>query len=212
MFSVIFDMDGTLLATQQIYVPAWDIMGARQGVENLGRRLPEVCGMNEQGWCGFLKEQYPEMDVERFKNEVYAYVAEHQTLTFKKGALELLDFLKAHHIKMAVASGSNTDMVRAHMEELGALDYFETVVGGEQVQRGKPAPDIYLQAAKALGADPADCFAVEDSGNGIRSAHAAGMKCIGVPDLAAFNEEIKALLFAELTSLEEGIQLLRPYV
>ena len=113
---------------------------------------------------------------------------------------------------MAVASGSNADMVRAHMEELGALDYFEAIVGGDQVQRGKPAPDIYLQAAKALGADPADCFAVEDSGNGVRSAHAAGMKCIGVPDIAAFDEEVRALLYAELVSLDEGIALLKPYI
>lgn len=207
MYSVIFDMDGTLLDTQQIYVTAWELFGRELGFPGWGSYLPMVCGMNEAGWMAFLEERHPSVDLEQFKNKVYSYVRAHQKPAFKKGAKELLDFLKEKGVPMAVASGSDTEDVLAYMGALGATDYFKAIVGGDMVNRGKPAPDIYALAAAKIGADPKECYAFEDSANGIRSAHAAGMKCFGVPDLAPLTQ-VKDLMFAEISDLSQAIAYL----
>ena len=85
-------------------------------------------------------------------------------------------------------------------------------MGGHDVQNGKPAPDIFLLAAEKLGVAPESCFVFEDSANGIRAGHSAGMKCIGVPDIVPFSDDIKKLMLAELGSLSEAIELLKPYI
>lgn len=206
-FCVIFDMDGTLLDTQRIYVDAWDLAGEHQGLPNLGRHIAFVCGMNEIGWGNFLAERYPSLDLPTFKREVVDYVTAHLEVKFMPGAQETLDFLKQEGVPIAVASGTDTPTVRAHMEHLNAAHYFDAFIGGEQVQNGKPAPDIFLKAAEALGYAPEDCFVVEDSANGIRAGYAAGMKCIGIPDLAIFDEDVHKMLFAKLTDLSQTIPL-----
>lgn len=206
-FCVIFDMDGTLLDTQRIYVEAWDLAGSHQGLPNLGRHIAAVCGMNEIGWGNFLTERYPNLDLPTFKKEVVDFVTAHLKVTFMPGAREALEFLKQAGVPIAVASGTDTATVRSHMEKLNAAHYFDAFIGGEQVQNGKPAPDIFLKAADALGFEPKDCFVAEDSANGVRAGYAAGMKCIGIPDIAIFDEEVEKMLFAKLTSLNETIPL-----
>lgn len=204
-FCVIFDMDGTLLDTQRIYVEAWDVAGKHQGLPNLGRHIALVCGMNEIGWGNFLKERYPTMDLPTFKQEVVDYVVAHLEVKFMPGALKTLDFLKQAGVPIAVASGTDTPTVRAHMEKLNAAHYFDAFIGGEQVKNGKPAPDIFLKAAEVLDFAPEACFVVEDSANGIRAGYAAGMRCIGIPDLAIFDEDVQKMLFAKVTRLDETI-------
>ena len=86
-------------------------------------------------------------------------------------------------------------------------DVFDVIVGGKDVENGKPAPDIFLLAAQKLGVNPEDCFVIEDSENGIRAGAAAGMKCIGIPDIVSFSEEVKALMAAQFSSLDEAIGL-----
>ncbi len=206
-FCVIFDMDGTLLDTQKIYVDAWNVAGERQGFPDLGKLIAFVCGMNEIGWSNFLKGRCPALDLPTFRQEVVDYVSSHLKVRFMPGALKALEFLKQEGVPIAVASGTDTPTVRAHMEHLNAAHYFDAFIGGEQVQNGKPAPDIFLKAAEALGYAPEDCFVVEDSANGIRAGYAAGMKCIGIPDLAIFDEDVHKMLFAKLTCLDETIPL-----
>ena len=206
-FCVIFDMDGTLLDTQRIYMEGWNEAGARQGLSSLGDHIPYVCGMNDAGWKNYLKERFPTLDVERFHQEVAQYVRTHLKVQFMKGAEEALSFLKEKGIAVAVASGSNTDIVIRHMKALNASHYFNAFIGGDQVQNGKPAPDIFLMAAKSLGYPPEKCYVVEDSPNGIRAGFAAGMKCIGIPDVAVFDEEVCNMMIANLSDLYETIPL-----
>ncbi|MBQ8600701.1 MAG: HAD-IA family hydrolase [Clostridia bacterium] len=208
-FYVIFDMDGTLLDTQRVHIPAWDHAGEQQGLSHVGMHIPYVCGMNEIGWGGYLLEHFPELDLTKFKKDAAKYVSAHRKVTFMPGALNLLEYLKKLGIPMAVASGSDTAEICSHMKELNVLHYFDAVVGGEQVQNGKPAPDIFLKAAELLGAEPADCFVFEDSANGVRAGHAAGMKCLGIPDIAYFDAEVKAMLSAELKNMNEAIPFLK---
>ncbi len=212
MIHVIFDMDGTLLDTQRICIPAWEHAGNNQGVSDMGACIPEVCGMNENGYTVYLKERFPSLDAEKFKQDVRTYILENSTVQYKKGAEELLCFLKEHHIKMAIASGSSRKSIIHHLTAVGAMDKFDALVDGKEVLSGKPAPDIFLLAAKRLGAKPSDCFVFEDSENGIRAGYAAGMKCIGVPDIVAFGKEVKQQMFAELTDLSEAIAILKQYL
>lgn len=212
MFSVIFDMDGTLLDTQAIAVPAWDFAGKLQGIEGMGECIPFVTGMAQQDWKNYVVTKYPQIDIEKFSMESRKYILENTVVRFMDGAKELLDFLKNSGVKMAIASGSSRDTIKHHLSEVGVFDYFETVVSGYEVPRGKPEPDVFLRAAELIGEEPCNCFVFEDSANGIRAGHAAGMKCIGVADIVPFSDDVKKLMFTELASLAEAIDLLKKYM
>ncbi len=209
MYSVIFDMDGTLLDTQKICIPAWEYAGGLQGIQGLGSEVKNVCGMNKAGWTSFLREHYPELDADLFNEQMRRYIIENQVIRYKEGALELLEYLKKNGVKMAVASGSSRESVNHHLNEVGADKYITTSLGGQDVKFGKPSPDIFLLAAEKLDANPSDCYVFEDSPNGVRAAVAAGMKCFGVPDIADFSSDIEALLYAKISRLDEAIGWLK---
>ncbi len=211
-FSVIFDMDGTLLDTQRICIPAWDYAGALQGFSCVGSHIPNVCGMNEAGWTAYLENNFSEMDIPHFKEDMRSYIKENLVIKFKPGAQELIDFLNANSIKMAVASGSKLKEVKSNLEKLNAIDFFDALTGGDDVENGKPAPDIFLNAAKMLDVEPEACYVFEDSANGIMAAYQAGMKCIGVPDIVGFNNDIKRLMYAEITDLFQGIDIFKKLI
>lgn len=211
MFSVIFDMDGTLLDTQRICIPAWEYAGRLQGIKGMGGCIQKVCGMNEIGWTAHITENYPTLNVAEFKENYRDYIKKNGEIKFMPGAQQLLEFLKDKGVKTALATGTRKATVFSHLKKLDCEDYFDAVVGGDDVINGKPAPDIFLKAAHLIGAKPEECFVFEDSANGVKSAYNAGMKCIGVPDIAKFNDEIKNLLFAELNNLSEAIEVLNKF-
>jgi len=207
MVYVIFDMDGTLLDTQSICVPAWEYAGNKQSIPGMGLAIRHVCGMNEIGWTDYLVKNYPGLDIPVFKSTMRKYIKDNLKVTYKKGAPELIDFLRSHGVPLAIASGSSHESIRHHLNEVGGTDIFEVMVGGKDVTNGKPSPDIFLLAAEKLGADPKDCFVFEDSANGVRAAHAAGMKCIGIPDTVPFSDDVKDIMFAYLNSMDEAIEI-----
>ncbi len=212
MFSVIFDMDGTLLDTQKIAIPAWEYAGRNQGVCGMGGDIVNVCGMNKKGWTDYIIEHYPTIDTDKFNSEMRQYIVENQVCNLKKGGKELLDFLKENNIKIGLASGSSHESIDHHLAEAGIADYFSALVGGGDVINGKPEPDIFLLAAKLMGVNPSDCFVFEDSSNGILSGYSAGMKCIGIPDIAPFTKEAENCLFKKLTCMDEAIEILKEYI
>ncbi len=212
MFSVIFDMDGTLLDTQRICIPAWDYAGELQGFKNLGSHIPNVCGMNQNGWSNYLKTNFPTLDTDVFTQDARQYILDNGRVEYKKGAQELIAFLKQNNIKIGLASGSSRNSVEHHLNEVNATDVFDAVVAGNEVKNGKPAPDVFLLTAEKMGVNPKDCFIFEDSENGIKAGCAAGMKCIGIPDVVDFSSEVKALMFAHLEDLSKAIEILKPYL
>ena len=205
MFSVIFDMDGTLLDTQRICITAWDWAGENQGVKDMGKLIPAVCGMNIITWSKYVTDRYPEIDIDRFNAEARQYVIEHLEVRFMPGIEKLLIFLKNNGVKIALASGSSRESINHHLKATDAEKYFDAIVGGDDVKRGKPEPDVFLKAAELIGAAPKDCFVFEDSENGIRAGFAAGMKCVGIPDIVDFCNEVNGLLFAKLKTADEII-------
>ena len=211
MYSVIFDMDGTLLDTQRICISAWEYAGRQQGFKGAGEHIPNVCGMNLNGSLKYIRDNFPGVDPEKFKEDSREYIERNGVVEYKDGAEELLKFLKANGIKIALATGTSRPSVMHHLKAVDAEKYFDAVICGGDVQNGKPAPDIFLLAAEKLGADPRDCIVLEDSANGINAAVAAGMRCIGIPDIVAFAEETKALLFAHCESMTEVLDILESY-
>lgn len=212
MFSVIFDMDGTLTDTQTVCVRAWDYAGELQGFKNAGESIKHVLGMNKEGWEAYLAAHYEGIDLLKFDKDMRQFIIDSGKPDLKKGAVELLEFLKQNGVRMAVASGSARYEIDWKLGETGIIDYFDAFAGGDDVERCKPAPDVYLLAAERLGVKPEDCFVVEDASLGVLSGHAAGMKCIGIADVASFTDEAKGIMFKELNSLDEAIPILKEFL
>ena len=204
---VIFDMDGLLLDTESIARDCW----ARAFTEGGHALTPDLflamVGRNKHGCRDLLSDALgPHFDFE----QVYArcgvlyeeYVAVHG-IELMPGALELLGDLPALGVPLAVATSTRNPTARQRLEQAGLLAFFQTVVAGNEVAHGKPAPDIYLEAVRRLGIDAARSFALEDSHAGVRAAHAAGLKVIMVPDLLPVTPEIAKLTHRVVRSLHD---------
>lgn len=207
MFSVIFDMDGTLFDTQRIFIPAWDYAGQKQGFDNMGRFVPHVCGTNEKGCVAYLEKNFLGLDVKKFRADARDYVVKNIVVEFKPGVKDLIDYLKSRGVKMAVATGSSRASTEHHLKETGIFEDMTALVCGPEIENGKPAPDIFLKTAELMGVSPAECFVFEDSENGIIAGYNAGMKSIGVADVKPFSPEVKKLMFCELENIAEAIEL-----
>ena len=127
----------------------------------------------------------------------------------KPGTRELLAYLKDNGIKTALASSTSSASVLREIVGAGLEKYFDQIVCGDMVERSKPAPDIWLEALRRLGVDAADAAAIEDSFNGVRSAKAAGLYTIMVPDLVQPDDEIRALADQVFPSLKEVLEFIR---
>jgi HAD superfamily hydrolase (TIGR01509 family) len=208
---VVFDLDGVLVQTEEL----WDEVRARFARERGGRYDAEaqraMMGMSSLEWSRFMNEELgvPEPP-ERISAEVVRRMEARyrERLPLIDGAREAVERLAARW-PLGVASSSNRPLIEAVLELSGLAQFFQATVSSEEVAGGKPAPDVYLEAAARLGVDPARCAAVEDSRSGIRSARAAGMRVIAIPN-ASFPPDDEALAEADvvLASLAE----LRPEV
>jgi len=112
-------------------------------------------------------------------------------IPLKDGVLEFLRYIRSLQLPMAVATSTQTDIAKTKLRDTGILDYFQIVVGGEQVRHSKPHPDIYLKAAAELAVNARNCLALEDSENGVKSASAAGLTVIQIPDLVQPSTALK---------------------
>ncbi|MGX8698662.1 MAG: HAD family hydrolase [bacterium] len=203
MEAAIFDMDGLLLDSESIYQAMWKRMGRERGVLLDERFTAAICGT-----CGPLEEEVirrfvpgvePRAFIDECKERVYRLEAE--GIPLKPGAAEIVRACHGAGLKLAVASSSPRQMVVRNLEIVGLAPFFPLVVSGEEVARGKPAPDIFLRAAEKLGCAPARCWVLEDSPNGIRAAHAAGMRGVMVPDSLPATEELRALAWGVFPDL-----------
>jgi HAD superfamily hydrolase (TIGR01509 family) len=182
--AVVFDMDGVLVDSEAV----WDDVRQRFTEENGGRwhegAQRDMMGMSSVEWSRYVRVRLGvDMDPEGISTAVADRVADlyRERLPLLPGAVEAVRSL-ATEWPLAVASSSNRDVIDLVVELAGLKEELRATVSSEEVGAGKPAPDVYLQAARQLDVDPAACAAIEDSTNGIRSARAAGMSVIAVPN------------------------------
>jgi HAD superfamily hydrolase (TIGR01509 family) len=182
--AVVFDLDGVLVDSEAV----WDEVRRRFTEENGGHwhsgAQRDMMGMSSVEWSRYVRDRLGvQMEPQQISEAVANAVAEdyRERLPLLPGALESVRALAAEW-PLGLASSSNRHVINLVLELAGIADDFQATVSSEEVGAGKPAPDVYLEAAKRLGLAPSDCAAIEDSTNGLRSARAAGMAVIAVPN------------------------------
>lgn len=209
--AVVFDMDGLLIDSERLMLEA---MGG--AARALGKDLPfpvfqSMVGLTHAQSDGILIDHFGEGFVlDDYVADVRArFVEAHKAgVALKTGVIEMLDHLDAVGAPRAVATSSRMRSVETHLGHAGLLSRFDAFITAESVTHGKPHPEPYLKAAAALGMDPRDCIALEDSHNGVRAAAAAGMMTIMVPDMLEPNDEMRGLCVRIAQDLHEVRDLL----
>lgn len=203
----IFDMDGLLLDTERLALDAFLLTCQRLNLPDLQFVFYKIVGTNAQLAQSILKQGLTGLaDVQQFSriwDTEYNRLTHIQPIPLKLGVNELLEKINAIGAPMAVATSTQTASAENKLTQAGIFEYFEFVMGGDQVKNSKPAADMYLQAAEKLNRHADECLAFEDSANGVKSAIAAGMTVVQIPDLVKPDAELLALGPIVLNSLYE---------
>ena len=193
--AVIFDMDGVIFDSERLVLECWEEVGAKYHLEGMREAFLPCIGTNSVKTKEIVLERYgmdfPYDEFTREASILFHEIADRGGLPVKTGVRELLTYLKDHEIPIAVASSTRLAVVTQELEQAGLLECFSVVMGGDQLKRSKPEPDIYLMTCEKMGVRPVSAYAIEDSHNGIRSAYSAGMKPIMVPDMLPPTEEMR---------------------
>lgn len=198
-FTVIFDMDGVIFDTENIYMMAWTSLAEEKNYDrNKIRNMVLACtGTNSAETRRIVNEtlgaSFPFEECLTYTRNYFTSYVETNGFPIKPFAKELLTWLSENRIATGLASSTKEAVVREELTNAGLLPFFSVILGGDNVKKSKPAPDIFLACADHLGASPEHCYVIEDSFNGIRAAHAAGMHPIMVPDLRQPDSEIQGL-------------------
>ena len=208
--AVILDMDGLMLDTESIYKMAWQKAAISCGytlddpfyLTLVGQPNPacEAALVNRFGL------DFPIADFRARWSRLWKTDVETSGIPTKPGLAELLSFLRERRVCVAVATSSDRDYASLSLRAAGLETPFDQIVTGDQVARGKPAPDIYLESARRLGLMPDACIAIEDSDAGVLAATSAGMTTVMVPDLKAPSPEARSAAFCVVPSLIEAME------
>ena len=204
--AVVFDLDGLLIDTEQVWDGVREQLVRERGGRWHDRAQADMMGMSSTEWSRYLHE---ELGLEEPPDELNRLVVERMEQRYRDGlpvidgAVDAVRRL-AERWPLGLASSSNRPLIDLALEQMGVSDLFQATVSSEEVARGKPAPDVYLEAARRLGIASDRAVAVEDSGNGIRSAKAAGLRVVAIPNRHfPPPDDALALADVELDSLAE---------
>ena len=207
--AVVFDLDGVLLDSEHVWDEVREALARERGGRWHRRAQADMMGMSSPEWSRYMHDviglaEAPEeisAEVVRRMDARYA-----ESLPLIDGAVEAVRRV-AGSFRLALASSSNRPLIDTVLESSGLAALFETTVSSEEVPSGKPAPDVFLEATRRLGVEPGACAAVEDSGNGIRSARAAGMRVVAIPNRRyPPPEDVLALADVVLDSIDDLTQ------
>ena len=210
---IVFDMDGVLFDSEQLISRCWKEVGAKMGLPHIYETFLDCVGTTQKNTQAVFQRTYPGVSYDQFQKGCRAGFFGHvdaHGMPLKSGARALLHHLREANWGIGLASSTRRVLVQSQLEGVGLWHYFDQVVTGDQLERSKPAPDIYLMACRTLGVAPEAAWAVEDSYNGIRSAAAAGMRPIMVPDLLPPTPEMRQLshiILPDLTAVEDYLHI-----
>ena len=182
--AVVFDLDGLLLDTEQVWDEVREALTRERGGRWHDRAQADMMGMSSKEWSRYMHD---ELGLSEPPEELNRLVVERMQERYRErlplvdGAVEAVRRI-GERWPLGLASSSNRPLIDLALDEMGLADLFRATVSSEEVERGKPAPDVYLEAARRLGVRPQDLAAVEDSANGIRSAKSAGMRVLAIPN------------------------------
>lgn len=212
MNTILFDMDRTLFDTEKHYQWAW-----RKAIADAGYELDasEVLKLRSLGapynvaqfqeWFG---EEVDYRAIRQERVDLMKDMLAHE-IPLKPQVPQTLEKLRQMGYSMAVVTATAQEQAVSNLKLAGLLPFFDHVISASMVKRGKPAPDVYLYACEVLGVQPENCYAVEDSPNGVMSAHAAGCRTIMIPDLSQPDAELSRLLYRKLDTFGELINILK---
>ena len=210
--AVVFDMDGVIFDSERAVMQCWKEVASRHNIPNIEKAILACTGTTmvrtREIMLNMYGADFPYDEYARESSAIFHSRYDGGRLPMKQGVKELLTFLKEHDKKIALASSTRQQVVTDELRDAGIIEYFDRIICGDMVSRSKPAPDIFLKACEALNISPSDSYAVEDSYNGIRAAHAGGLHPIMVPDLLPADEEMQSLAEIVLPSLTSVMEYL----
>ena len=209
MKAVIFDMDGLMFDTERLVQYSWNQAGNAMGKGNSGEEIYHTLGFNKNKRREYFKHLYGQrFDFETFQilSSVFYYrYVRKNGVPVKKGLYELLDYLSKHDYQIALATSSSQESALKLLRSTGIDHYFSVMITGDQVIHSKPDPEIYQRACDALGIQPSEGIALEDSYHGLRAAYVCGLNPIFVPDLVTDPDPVKDIIVCQCESLLDVI-------
>jgi HAD superfamily hydrolase (TIGR01509 family) len=213
--AVLFDMDGLLIDTEAVYIDAYHAAARTLGVAMPQALCHAMIGIPTRECQAMIQDHFgPAFSVEDFHVRFNATAARllDAHVPVKPGAAELLAWLDGRGLPLAIATSSRAATAERHLGKAGLRRHFRTIATRYDVERAKPHPDVYLEAARRLGVDPARCIAFEDSNVGLTAAHAAGTMAIMVPDIVPPTPEVRAKALHVADDLHAALKMLQEHL
>ena len=210
---IIFDMDGILIDSERQSNEGWIWAAGQLGVDMPMWLIDSFKGAPAELCCKFFDDYYKGVidywEAKELRTQYVYKIRETEGIPVKKGVKDIFEYIRNNGLKCAVATSTRRESAEKTLHEIGVWDYLDAVVYGDEVERGKPEPDIFLRAAKAIGVNPSEAVVVEDSINGIKAGYAADMRVVHIPDTIAIDDDIRKLTYmvcADLNGLIDVVE------
>ncbi|MFR2471574.1 MAG: HAD-IA family hydrolase [Lachnospira sp.] len=210
---IIFDMDGILIDSERQSNEGWLWAAGQLGVDIPMWLIDSFKGALAELCCKFFDDYYKGVidywEAKELRTKYVYKIRETEGIPVKKGVKDIFEYIRNNGLKCAVATSTRRESAEKTLHEIGVWDYLDAVVYGDEVEHGKPEPDIFLRAAKAIGVNPSEAVVVEDSINGIKAGYAADMRVVHIPDTIAIDDDIRKLTYmvcADLNGLIDVVE------
>ena len=210
---IIFDMDGVLIDSERQSNEGWLWAAEQLGVDMPMWLIDSFKGAPAELCCKFFDDYYKGAidywEAKELRTQHVYKIRETEGIPVKKGVKDIFEYIRNNGLKSAVATSTRRESAEKTLHEIGVWDYLDAVVYGDEVEHGKPEPDIFLRAAKAIGISPSEAVVVEDSINGIKAGYAADMRVVHIPDTIAIDDDIRKLTYmvcADLNGLIDVVE------